>query len=709
MLTYGDLKEKLDKYENEKNFLSHFFSSDNAIIQLNAISRANKNKDAELTAEHVMRVNIIIASIKNINDIKVQNSNKILNRTLREIAEANSSILEIEACAVLIDADIYNEVNLNKILSHAKPNEIINVLVETERYGLLDNNRFDQIISHPDIDMLLQGFNELVSQRNKSPKFNNFSTFMAVFIGAMCAGPGITFLILIPPLFPFAIGALVFGVTLSAIPFARRALAKLYRYSIYPIKSQLDRMLKHEKPSELINGISILKFSEQSEYYRNILGNSNYPYGYAKIFNILHDNHIFIKKNLDIISTNKNVNLDKISSILHTFLCRNFKNNLTDKLFAQTFEYADILTDARIWQAICRLPQHLLKPKLFGNIISICGETHRDKEAKIVALEEHLTRLLNANDANQVQNIFTQRQNTHTASVHQSVSKSARRLIETYKLKPNDVDNNITAIKEWSKKLDKTIFTQKAAFNAIKRLTRSKNSYEDIGSKVSTRQLLALAWCAINDDTNRKCAKPDALDFFIEGLSESQREYNKTEKGQDKPACAGGTFNKIMEKLAVISPLVEIVFITTETAQLKLRLTTKEQAFKYLEEQYHKLNSENFNALLSSLREGDDISSIWESIKSTIASDMQDYQQLYSAEKAYETFIGGGKYLELDIKDIDAWYEKISHQEQIKPIIGSPSNAGLFAAKHLIEGPDNDYALLHDETSQKRNRSLPSS
>lgn len=178
------------------------------------------------------------------------------------------------------------------------------------------------------------------------------------------------------------------------------------------------------------------------------------------------------------------------------------------------------------------------------------------------------------------QQVVNQTQSTHTASVHQSVSKSAQDLMTMY----HDIfslDKGIEEIKDFVKSLSLSP-KHTAAQNAMTRLTSLDYVFTDPKSDVSTRQLLVLFWRAIHDDKNRQGSLEDAKKQFIDALYEIQRGYNLDERGVDNNQgdsfiCTAGTFNKLIEKLQGIHPAATVLFITKETANLKFGIVVKEE------------------------------------------------------------------------------------------------------------------------------------
>jgi hypothetical protein len=164
------------------------------------------------------------------------------------------------------------------------------------------------------------------------------------------------------------------------------------------------------------------------------------------------------------------------------------------------------------------------------------------------------------------------------------------------------------------------------AIKCLNRITADDYSFTDITSDVSTKQLLALAWHAIHDDTKRIGALDDAKHLFIEGLYEAQRGYNLSEAnvdrgGVDRPICVAGTFNKIMEKLAGIHLDAQIIYITPATTALKLPVIAKEEAENYLTSI---ANPSTRDEYLNAVRIMEDVKSdgmeiIWPHIKEKVA------------------------------------------------------------------------------------------
>ncbi len=236
-------------------------------------------------------------------------------------------------------------------------------------------------------------------------------------------------------------------------------------------------------------------------------------------------------------------------------------------------------------------------------------------------------------------------QNTHTASVHSSASESATRLAQRYPLNDARLNSVISEFRAYVNGLPGNSEINTAAKRCVARLNASDYEFTDIDSGITTKQLLALAYLAINDPSMRTGRIEDARDQLVQGLYEIQRGYNLNgagldQGGSDRPVCAAGTFNKIIEKLVTLHPDCHINFISTALASLKLPVVVREEALKY---------TQNHPGLREHIR-SDGISVIWADIKGRIAHRMFDeFGSLYASENdpAFRLMIDSGIYSSL--------------------------------------------------------------
>lgn len=255
-------------------------------------------------------------------------------------------------------------------------------------------------------------------------------------------------------------------------------------------------------------------------------------------------------------------------------------------------------------------------------------------------------------------------QSTHNASVHQAVSKSADRLAERYQLMIDGegLESVILMIKAYVNSLSDDSLNNKVAKRCIIRITDQSYTYTDRSSQITTRQLLALTFLAICDSGNRVGTLEDARTQFVEGLYEIQRGYNLSDTrvnqdGQDRPICSAGTFNKLIEKLQGIHPDCQILFITRQTASLKLPIVVREEAMRYMKLLANPNTAQEFRAftqLVSQVKKHG-VEVIWDQIKGNVANRMFDeFSSLYRdrADHSFTGLIEAGQYTELSDSSI---------------------------------------------------------
>lgn len=252
-------------------------------------------------------------------------------------------------------------------------------------------------------------------------------------------------------------------------------------------------------------------------------------------------------------------------------------------------------------------------------------------------------------------------QSTHTASVHETVYKSAVKLYERYgfMIANHDLDSTIDMVKNYIDNLPNDTQIKGAAQRCIARITsQQKNIFIEPRSKLTIKQLLALTFLAIHDAANRQGSIADARAQFVQGLYEIQRGYNLREDGSDngdidKPICSAGSFNKLIEKIQGIHPDCEVKHITLGLASCKLPCVVREEAESHLKKLAH-TNEPNelvvFTQLIARLKtKGVEV--IWDQIKDKISNRIFDeFGELFKNNKfdpAFGELIESGKQVEL--------------------------------------------------------------
>ena len=303
--------------------------------------------------------------------------------------------------------------------------------------------------------------------------------------------------------------------------------------------------------------------------------------------------------------------------------------------FNQLMEYQNILfhEDTRnLWD---RIPPHMFTKVNWNHIIRLCMASQVNLEAG----REHFARYVDqpSPSTNYQQQVFNSAQSTHTASVHQTVSASARRLKERYKDVLANLNESLQTIVHWVNKLEGHDVEKRA----LQQLVGSSYTFKDPTSDVTTKELLALSWAAINDDAMRLGKVKDAQVCFLEGLYDIQRAYNLSDTfedrgGHDKQACASGTFNKLIEKLVGIHPDAKITYITNQGAMRKLLPLVREAATQFLKEHLGDITVEELkHAIFRSVRE-----QLFFEYGHALEALTKDYDtfELFQASDKYKTF-----------------------------------------------------------------------
>jgi hypothetical protein len=314
--------------------------------------------------------------------------------------------------------------------------------------------------------------------------------------------------------------------------------------------------------------------------------------------------------------------------------------------------HRDILTHsatAFLWD---RIPPRLLTLERFDAIINICNDNRANPAEGRRLFIDYVNREMLVIGAAAA--AFNPGQSTHTASVHKSVFASAQKLNELYRDKINDVNQLNQVIQQISTWLEATLETSSVAVtqletaqSCLSRITRDDHYYKDDLSNVSTKQLLALAWIAIHDEENRMGSLDDAKALFIEGLCEIQRGYNDNgSNGRDRSICLGGTFNKIMEKLAGLHSAVEVLYITRLGASLKLPIVVKEAAINYLKRATPAQQKELVTQITAA-DNGHSAEPIWELIKSEVTARIRNEFGSVFDNTSFDDFISTGIYVQL--------------------------------------------------------------
>ena len=308
--------------------------------------------------------------------------------------------------------------------------------------------------------------------------------------------------------------------------------------------------------------------------------------------------------------------------------------------------HSGILLDPEMLIYWNRIPAGRLTSERFHEIIRICQAHTVDLATGRRRVIDYINReILNITHPNQNQNINTG-QSTHTASVHESVSKSASNLMERYGKqieRETLLDETIVRFSNWLANLADASPKVMAAKRGMTRLSAPDYVFTDPSSQVSTKKLLALLWIALHDEAVRAGSLEDARSQLIEGLYESQRGYNLSETGvddcnpTDKPICTAGTFNKMLEKGQGLHPDIQILFVSNESAALKYPKVVEEAAMTYLMRLSASVRAEQLDAIR---QEESTVEPIWNDIKGSVTEKMfAEFGSLWGNDRNSAVFL----------------------------------------------------------------------
>jgi len=369
-----------------------------------------------------------------------------------------------------------------------------------------------------------------------------------------------------------------------------------------------------------------------------IVVNARHSYYIAQAFCKLNNANLLTAENRAAIIANAGV-----AYILTQYIILLTRSNILN-----AENVSNILKHARamcMTRLIDYIPQHLFTQTFINQLIEICERSETITAAQR-AIDQAINRLIRPHreDARALNNA----QNTHTASVHRTVSESAKRLKDHYNSHLNSLDtlsSTLAEVQRYLNTLDPTDIKNRAAISALVRIISDGDvgDYKDATSGVTVRRLVALLWIAIQDDSKRTATLIDAKLAMRDALYEIQRGYNINDAGvdtggADRPICASGTFNKLIEKFVSIHPYARLEVITSASAGLRLPRVVNQVMHQFLKTQKAKITPKAFIELIKKVRE-DGAEAIWDKIKPEIVSLMlEEFGSIYPGGEANANF-----------------------------------------------------------------------
>ncbi len=363
------------------------------------------------------------------------------------------------------------------------------------------------------------------------------------------------------------------------------------------------------------------------------------------------------------------INKKNLSTVMHYFSgCFNTTVR-TDFYLDYIVNHADVLLDVEVLNAFSNTPDHLRTPVFINEILNLCSQ-NTTKQLRIQSICAYINqRVLNRDDNNPIQQI-NYAQSVHASSVEKSAFESAKRLHELYHGQ-YVLAHNLHTVKQAILEFINTDDTNSAHSlrnNAAKRYLEriDTTNYYNSFSKLNVEQLLLCCWEGIHDKARRLVSLDDAKQALITGLYEIQRGYNLNEDNvddgaEDRPICLKGTFIKLVSSLNKIHSAVDIIFITSKQASMKLPAVVKSCLDVYLKEQQNFLSRQHFLALLERLQE-DGVKYVENEIKEQVASLMMDeFGSLYNSNDQHIGFVNLLNAFEfVDVSSIIDSYQKRS-------------------------------------------------
>jgi ankyrin repeat protein len=208
---------------------------------------------------------------------------------------------------------------------------------------------------------------------------------------------------------------------------------------------------------------------------------------------------------------------------------------------------------------------------------------------------------------NRAANNINRNQSVHEISVHVSVSRSAKNLVEHFQLTPEQLIEQTTELFTWLSADFSDTANLPAEYNP-EWLAPARNcfvrlndlDFTDQRSGVRMQEALALVWAGINNTQARGADQPGLSQEeitnrrinLLKNLYEIHRGYNLTDGatpqdngGDDRPTCLSGSFNKLIAALSEVGHVgVQIIFVTPALINMQVPFLTK-QAFGALSEE----------------------------------------------------------------------------------------------------------------------------
>lgn len=391
----------------------------------------------------------------------------------------------VTAFALLHSANLLTPENRTVIQSHPELSDLIKALRTLQDDGILTQESFESTVSHSDLKLVffvskLLHTEEILTQENLEIIFPDTG-----ILGASSVA--------------------VLGFLYNAEIFNQKNLEAVKQYTEKTSLPYIVLSLSSLFESKLLT----------QEYFEWVLIHPD-PEGLSKVLKPLQMAGIFNQTNLERVQSLSNVQVfaDAIFKLYAVDI-------LTQENFIALFQHKVLLMPG-IWN---RIPTQIITLEIFNELLQRAGQANPEEQ-----ISAYINNLLTP---------INDKQNTHTASVHYSVSESATRLANRY---CNDLGSEaVSKLEVVLERLfmylsDDSSAENKAAQRCIKRIIDPEYTFLDPRSGISLRQLFSLVMFAATDRNNQYGNEQGAIKQLIDGLYEIQRGiiYQKRVKMMEK-------------------------------------------------------------------------------------------------------------------------------------------------------------------------------
>lgn len=726
MLKVSQLEYFLHEYDQNLTVWQRWRDNRNPLMQrirqMASDARSqNSQSDTVLPSRERDALYQLIANSVMASEIRAKKTH--LNRLLFNVLSVENKIDLIDTWQLLHKSDLLTKENYLAINRHQHQATVLTILRFLTKQRLLNQSRFNELLAYPNIQDLASGLKHLdgVRRSYKSPYdyfpinrghisefFTNsilFSTFFPViFFAAVSVFFGLSVMTLIAT--PIVVlGCFFIGQKIRQIRLKLK----------HPIEASVDALFKSKHPVQLLEAYHQLTIFERNQTTRALLLQSDYPLVLRLFYTSINKSNIsraVKNKFLQLVQTG--INLEYLKQYcfdilgLHTGI-KNFFF-IDEKRLKFLMNHIHVLThpDLNVIIKDVRSGQH--RNQINRIINEVCEQAIPDQE-KVGIMIRRISAILDRKPI-----MINRPQSTHTSSVHQSVSDSALRFKDAYQARitspqaVKDIKSEIMSFLESGLQATRTSNQNdklselkiRAAIKAARWLFDA--SYREAVHGIKISEMFMFMWIGMRDD--RHCFTSSLKErehIFLNMLYEMMRGYNIDSSGKDdgdldRKICSAGCFNKLLEGLQLMQhDLAEIIFISKETANLKLRALTESELVKIIHRKLTDSPAEASKNLLDKLFSDYKIDhAIWAEIEESITPIFaEEYQQLFKSPEEMRAFIAGGKYLELDERKYRPIFESaMTSNIANDPVLKNPAQQGLFAVESPPRRHDSDAAQV---------------